>query len=216
MASKWRCFDELNIWPHTLQAYLNKLYANGVYKSIATQLRAPEPGSFVSTVNWRQRGSRVARIYLCPWPPLAGGGALECTDGDGVVVAPLVPPEVLRELREPAEPPPAIPNPAEPSVRITGAAWTRSVTVPRACTCWETFARLLISPRRTPNPAELFGIISLLPDRLANVDTGPRFTTTVARPPEGGCGATKLRGAFSTRGRAYQVVQTPPGCQAQP
>ena len=160
--------------------------------------------------------SRVARNYLCPWPPLAGGGALECTDGDELVVARPVPPAELREPREPPEPLPAVPNPREESVRIIGAPWTRSVTVPRACTCWETFARLLISPRRTPRPAELLGIISLLPDRLANVDVGPRFTTTVVRPPEGGCGATKLRGAFSTRGRAYQVVQTPPGCQAQP
>jgi hypothetical protein len=49
---------------------------------------------------------------------------------------------------------------------------TRCVTIPFVCTCCETLA-IFESPRGTPNPAELFWIMILLPDRFAKVVTGP-------------------------------------------
>lgn len=55
------------------------------------------------------------------------------------------------------------------------------VTIPFVCTCCETLA-MLESPRGTPNPAELLRIMILLPDLLAKVLTGPRFTARIVVP----------------------------------
>jgi len=79
----------------------------------------------------------------------------------------------------------------------------RCVTIPFVWTCWDTFA-MFESPRGTPNPAELFWIIILLPDRFANVVTGPWFMVKIVVPltgvAAGGCGRLKPPGVFNKTG----------------
>lgn len=67
---------------------------------------------------------------------------------------------------------------------IDGCDGIRCVTIPFACTCCETLA-IFESPRGTPNPAELFRIMILLPDLLAKVVTGPRLTARIVVPLTG-------------------------------
>jgi len=79
---------------------------------------------------------------------------------------------------------------------------TRCVTIPLVCTCCETLA-MLDSPRGTPSPAELFWIMILLPERLAKVVTGPRFTARIVVPftgAAGGCGRLNPPGVFNKTG----------------
>ena len=79
----------------------------------------------------------------------------------------------------------------------------RCVTIPFVCTCCETFA-MFESPRGTPNPAELFWIMILLPDLLAKVVTGPRFTARIVVPltgvAAGGWGRLNPPGVFRSIG----------------
>jgi len=80
---------------------------------------------------------------------------------------------------------------------------TRCVTIPFVCTCCETLA-MLESPRGTPSPAELFWITILLPERFANVVTGPRFTAKIVVPltgvAAGGWGRLNPVGVFRSMG----------------
>lgn len=85
---------------------------------------------------------------------------------------------------------------------IDGCAGIRCVTTPLLCTCCETLS-IFDSPRGTPNPAELFRIMILLPDWFANDVTGPRFTAKIVPLTgvvAGGWGRLKPPGVFRSMG----------------
>jgi hypothetical protein len=93
---------------------------------------------------------------------------------------------------------------------------TRCVTIPFFSTFCDSLAMLSNCPRGTPMPAELLRITTLLPERAAIVEAGPRFTITVPVPVVGALGATNPAGAFNTATCVYIGIQTPPGCHAHP
>ena len=86
---------------------------------------------------------------------------------------------------------------------MDGCDGIRCVTIPFVCTCCETL-EMFESPRGTPSPAELFWIMILLPERLANVVTGPRLIARIVVPltgvVAGGCGRLNPLGVFSKTG----------------
>jgi hypothetical protein len=94
-----------------------------------------------------------------------------------------------------------------------GAMATRCVMVPCSWVCCDSFDMFRTCPRGIPSPAELPRSTILL---LDIVDAEPRLTITVRVPFAGACGTTYPFGGFITRGCAYQVLHTPPGCHPQP
>ena len=133
----------------------------------------------------------------------AGGGELILGGGELILGGGEL---ILSDARDspPRDAPGAMPGCIiERDGAMEGCDGIRCVTIPFVCTCCETLA-MFEMPRGTPSPAVLFWITILLPERFANVLTGPRLTAKMVVPltgvAAGGWGRLNPLGVFKSMG----------------